>query len=232
MTNTENHKPPEPSKGDAAYTLVKAGIASIPIFGGAGVEIFAALVSSPLEMRRQEWMEEVGKALGMLEKEKRISLEELRENDAFIDTVLLASQAALRNSQADKKTALRNAILNSALPHAPDESLRQFFVSLVDTFTVWHIRILKLFQDPAKWAQVNDHQFPRVYTSSLFLVLESAFPELGGRRSFYDQLWKDLYARGLVNTDGLHTMMTATGIMARRTSDLGNQFLNFIEKPE
>lgn len=232
QVDEEKYKPPEASKGDVVHTLAKAGIASLPWIGGPGAEIFAFVVLPPLERRRQEWMEEVGEALGKLEQAKGIKLEELRENGEFIDVVILATQVALRNGQEEKRAALRNAILNSALPHSPDESLQQFFIQLVDEFTVWYLRILKLFQNPHKWAEINNHKFPSLHSGALSHVLASAFPELGGSRGFYDQIWKDLNNRGLTNTPSLHVMMTATGLMEGRTSELGNQFLRFIEEPE
>jgi hypothetical protein len=49
-----------------------------------------------------------------------------------------ASQAALRNSQKEKLTALRNAVLNAALPNPPEESIQQMFVNFIDSLTVWH----------------------------------------------------------------------------------------------
>ena len=232
QNDAEKYETPRPGKGDTLHALARAGISSVPYVGGAGVELFAALVTPPLERRRLEWMEEVGEGLRSLEAETDLSLEDLQDNDAFIDAVMSASQAAIRTSQAEKREALRNAVLNAALPSAPEESLQQFFVALVDEFTVWHLLILKLFQGPVQWAEEHNHDFPSMHTSSLSNTLESAFPKLKGRRSFYDQVWSDLNRRGLVSTDSLHGMMTASGALSKRTSDIGDAFLHFIEKPE
>ncbi len=62
-------------------------------------------------------------------------------------------------------------------------------------------------------------------------ILESAYPELKNRRDFYDQIWKDLFQKGLVNCDSLHGMMTGRGIFEKRTTDLGDKFLGFIVNP-
>jgi hypothetical protein len=62
-------------------------------------------------------------------------------------------------------------------------------------------------------------------------VLEHNIPEMAGRKNLYDQLWKDLYINGLVNTDGLHTMMTGQGLAQKRTTKLGDAFLRFISEP-
>jgi hypothetical protein len=231
MSELEKYQPPRSGVGDAAHAVVKAGLSSIPIVGGAATELFNAFITPPIERRRRAWMEEVGHALQKLETERGVQLEALQANETFIDTVMQASQVAIRNTQEEKHKALRNAIMNAALPNPPEESLQDLFLAFLDLFTVWHLRVLKLFQDPQGWAQHNRHQFPSFYMGGLSSVLESAYPELGSRRELYDQLWQDLYQRGLVNTDSMHTAMTATGMMAKRTTVLGDQFLRFIEEP-
>jgi len=193
-------------------------------------ELFQYFVTPPLEKRLEQWMDEVGKALRHLEENQGVKLEELQSDDVFIDTVLQASQIASRNSQEEKRRALRNAVLNAALPNPPEQSLQQMFLNFVDTFTVWHLRLLKLFSDPQQWAAEHNHEFPDLM-GGLSSILESAFPELHGKRAFYDQVWRNLYQRGLVNTESLHTTMTGRGLMSKRASELGTQFLRFVEEP-
>ena len=130
-----------------------------------------------------------------------------------------------------KLTALREAVLNPAALHPPTESLRQMFLSWADRFTVWHLRLLAFFDDPKGWFTARGRQFPVQMMGSLGQVLTTAYPELQSQRAFYDLIVKDLWACGLMNTDGLHAMMTAGGIEASRTSDLGKQFLNFVSDP-
>ena len=225
------YEPPESTAGDVAHLAARAVIASIPIVGGAGVEIFAAIVQPPLDRRRNEWMKEIGDALSELEQTGVINLSSLQEDDGFLDIVLSASQIALRTSQQEKKDALRNAILNATLPHVLDESHQQFFLHLVDTFTIWHLRLLKLFQNPMAWFREYAKPWPDVYAGGLSQILEAAYPELAPQRDFYDQIWRDLNTYGLVLTSGLHTTMTGRGLEARRTSSLGDEFLTFINEP-
>lgn len=66
---------------------------------------------------------------------------------------------------------------------------------------------------------------------ALSSVLEHNMPELRGQRHIYDQVWKDLYANGLVNTEGLHVMMSGNGLGQKRTSELGDAFIRFIADP-
>jgi hypothetical protein len=57
----------EPTKGDVAHTLAKAGIAAIPIVGSPLAELFAAIISAPLMKRRDHWIEEIAAGLERLQ---------------------------------------------------------------------------------------------------------------------------------------------------------------------
>lgn len=224
-------EPPQPSAGDHIHAVVRSLFSAIPYAGGAAVELFTALITPPLERRRYEWMKEMGARLQDLEAKKTINITELGNDDSFVDTVLHASNIALRTSQEEKKKALLNAITNTALKLEPDQSLRQIFLNLIDSFTAWHIRILHLFKDPRDWEKDNNHKFPSWSSGGLSDVLENAFPELLGKRMIYDQLWQDLRNNGLVTTDSLHGMMTGGGLFQKRTSELGDRFMSFIKNP-
>jgi len=93
------------------------------------------------------------------------------------------------------------------------------------------LRILKFFDDPQDWGQKNKITYPSWTMGSPSSVLEHAFSELKGRHDFYDQIAKDLFARGLTGTESLHTTMTSQGMFASRTTSMGKQFLKFITSP-
>jgi len=227
----DKYLPPEQDKGDAAYAAGRALLSVVPVGGGAVVELFQFIVTPSIEKRRNEWMKVIGQAVQNLEQNKGIDIEQLKSNEVFIDTLLQASQIALRNSQQSKLIALRNAVVNSALPEPIDQTLQQMFLAWIDAFTVWHIRVLSLFHNPENWATENNKPLPKnISTGGLDTILGHAFPELAQDRALYDQIWKDLYQKGLLNTDSLHTMMTWNGMLARRTTDLGEKFLGFISE--
>lgn len=223
--------PPERSGGDAAYAVAKAAIGSVPLVGSAGAELFAYVVTAPFEKRREKWMKDVGDTLAELRDRKAIEVDGLRDNAAFTDVVLSATQAALRTEDATKREALRNAVTNAALPNHPSEAVQQTYVRYVDELTSWHLRILDLFDDPVKWQARNSHAIPELYAGGLSHILEHAFPQLQGQRDLYDQLWRDLHARGLVGTDSLHGTMTGRGLLESRTTRGGRRFLQFIRDP-
>lgn len=231
MSDEKKYEPPKSSGGDVAYAIVKAGLGSIPVAGAAAAELLGLVVVPPLERRRNQWMAEVGEALRQLEERKGIDIESLRDNDQFIDAAIEATQIAIRTSNAEKKEALRNALLNAALPNPPEETVQKMFLSFIDTLTVWHIKLLGLFDNPPRFIEKNNVRFGNITMGSMSHLLEAAFPELRGKRDLYDLVWKDLYSRALVNTEGLHTMMTGGGITAQRTTALGRDFMAFIKNP-
>lgn len=210
---------PQKTGGDAAHAVVKAGLSAIPVVGGPAAELFQNIVQPPLEKRRVRWMEQVGEKLEELE-QKGLNLESLQSNEQFVTAVMHASQVALRTHQAAKLDALRNAILNIAKGQAPDETVQHLFLGFVDSLTDQHLRILKIFQAPTPP--------PNMSIGGLGRVLEHNIPELRGRQDLYTQLWRDLYSRGLLNTDGLNVTMSGSGLAAKRTTSLGDAFLKFI----
>lgn len=215
----EKFKIPQRSKGDAAHALAKAGLSAIPVVGGPAVELFQYVVQPPLERRREAWMAEVGEKLRELEIQG-MKLEDLQTNERFVSAVMYASQVALRTHQRAKLDALRNAIIHVAKGQAPDEAIQHLFFNFVDSLTELHLQILRVFQLPAPP--------PSMSMGGLANVLEFNIPELRSRRDIYDQFWRDLYSRGLVNTEGLHVTMSGSGLAQKRTSGLGDAFLQFI----
>ncbi|HXH93791.1 MAG TPA: hypothetical protein VNN25_19585 [Thermoanaerobaculia bacterium] len=228
---SKKYDPPKPGVGDAAQAITKAAVSAVPLLGGPAAELVNAVFTPMLERRRQEWMEQVAEALRTLEDKRGIPIEELKNNEVFGDTVLQATQIALRTSQDEKRAALRNAAINAALPTAPAQSLQQMFLSFIDVFTVWHIRILKLFDAPEKNTVLVGARWPNLMMGGMAYILENAYPKIAGNRGFYDQVWRDLYSRGLVNTESLHSTMSAQGLAEQRTSGLGREFIEFISEP-
>ena len=127
-----------------------------------------------------------------------------------------------------KLDAFRDAISNPAASCPVSESLHHLFLVWADRFTVWHLRILAFFDDPKVWFTNRGRQFPFSMMGSLSQLLVAAFPELQNQRAFTDLIAKDLWTAGLLSTDGLHTVMTASGTEGSRTTDIGKQFLRFV----
>jgi len=220
---SKKHTPPKKTTGDLAHTAAKTAIATIPVIGGIAAELFQQVVTPPLDRRRQAWMEEIAEGLEKLEENERIQIKELSNNDQFVSSLMQASQIAMRTHNEEKRTALRNAALNASLPTAPEDAIQQMFLNFIDFFTEWHLRILKLVQAPPK--------LPGVTMGGMELILAKGYPELKGRQVFCDQIWRDLWSRGLVSSDSLRGMTSVHGLEAKRTTEFGDKFLEFIATP-
>jgi hypothetical protein len=216
------------TKDDISYSIAKAALGSIPIVGAAASELLQLLVTPPLEKRRNEWMIEVGEKLKQLEQKEELDLTKLASNDVFIDVVLQTTQLALLTSEKEKIQYFKNVILNSAVEENPNITEVHIFLNFISTFTVWHIKILKLFDNPEDWFKKNGKSMPSYMAAGLSNVLEEAYPELTGKRDLYDLIWDDLSRAGLHKTSGLHTTMTGSGLMVQRTTPFGKEFLEFI----
>lgn len=215
---------------DIAYSIVKAGLGAVPFAGSAAIELFTHIVTPPIEKRRIAWMHDIGERLAKLEGQGDINLSELKDNPEFIDTVIKTTQYALRTSEAEKIEYFRNALINTAIGESPEQSESQIFLNLLDSYTIWHVRILKLFDNPSHWFETNRIEPPQnVMGGGLKIILETAFPELKGRNDFCNLVWEDLKRAGLQNSGSLGVIMTGSGLLQNRTTDFGRRFLQFIE---
>ena len=218
--------------GDIAHAIAKAGISGIPVIAGPAAEIFSLIIVPPLSKRRDKWIEGIAEDLKRLEeKVDGFKIEELSKNDAFITAVTHATQVAIRNHHHEKLEALRNAVLNAALPNASEEDLQLMFLEFVDSLTPWHLRVLKFLDNPKEWGRKHGITYPDWSMGGANAALEHAFPELRAKRQLYDIFVKDLYSRGLLSTDSLHTTVTGEGMLASRTTDIGKQFIAFVTSP-
>lgn len=216
------------TKKDIAYAAVKAALGSIPVLGAAATEIFGLVVTPPLDKRRKEWMNDVAEKLKQLESSGRINISELSQNEQFIDTIIQATNFAIKTSEEEKIAAFKNAVLNTALEEAPEKSKSQIFLNLVDRYTTIHIKILRLFTSPKRWFRDAGKSSPNLAMGSLKHIIFEAYPELKRESELLDVIWADLGSAGFHRTSDLGTTMSGSGLMEDRATGLGKEFLEFI----
>jgi hypothetical protein len=134
----------------------------------------------------------------------------------------------MRTHQQEKIAALRNSVKNAALRHAPDENLQLMFLRFVDEFTPLHLRVLAVFDNPPEWVAKTNRGF-QISMGGLGTLITHCVPELVHQSDLSGQIYRDLQNRGLLEQgSGLNVAMTQQGILSRRTSSLGREFLKFI----
>lgn len=218
---------PTTSFGDRARDLILAGASEIPLPGAASLStVLGWFLPSPYQKRVDAFLADVAKRLERLEKAGALDPATLEHNDAFLDAVRAAIDQSARTSDAEKREALASAVMNAALNVCPDAARRHLFLHRLDEFGPMHLALLRFASSPAKSADAGISQL--AISASLSQALEMAVPAMKGQRDLYDQVWQDLHAAGFVNTAGLHSMMSSSGLIGSRLTELGAGFLAFV----
>lgn len=217
------------SKGDIAHKIVKTALGSVPVVGNGLSELFTTIIAEPSSKRRDKILMQIDTKINELVlKVNNFDINSLATNEVFLSMVSQAYQIAMRTHQEEKIEALLNTITNSAIGNT-EENLQHMFIMFIDSFTEWHLRILFLMDNPVKSLQDKGLQTDFMM-GSISQIFIHVYPELKGKEEFYKQIVKDLYNRGLINTrdDSINGMMTGSGMVTSRTTDMGKQFINFI----
>ena len=187
---------PKKTAGDVVHAAKEAVFSLVP----GGSQLFNLVLSSPLSKRRDAWLNALAERVAKLEQEGRVKIEDLRNNDEFISTIMQASQVAIRNHQQVKLDALRNAVINAAVGRSPDDAKREMFLGIVDTFTIWHLRVFVFLADPTQG--IDAKQLNQDLTTGSFNdvidVLQGAFSDLADQREFILKILDDLGRGGLI----------------------------------
>lgn len=227
-------KPPSKSTGrEVTEKAIEAGLNLVPLAGGPLGVAFAYAVSFTYNRRMNQWLEGLAEAVDELAAEvDGLNLEDLAANDNFVDAVAAATQSAARTHQALKIAALRNAVLNSALPGAPDTDMQLIFLRWIEDYTSAHLQILTLLNDPEGWyAKRNILTKKDVISGSRRQMVEEGIPEFAGRQEFVDVVVSDLSRAGLIKISSLGGMISGNGMYQPVTSELAATFIAFITDP-
>ena len=147
--------PPKEELIDKVSKIIKAGVDSVIPGGALATELLFNFIKMPYQKRSEEWQQAITDALIRIEA-NGVNIDELKNNEDFIDILLQAIPIGLKHSQKEKRAMLKNAIIHSAESSAPEISVQQTFLNCIDTFTIWHIKLLMLctrlwpFWRPAK----------------------------------------------------------------------------------
>lgn len=205
------------------------------------------LILSPATKRRDQWINEyLSKAVQTIAEQAAFSVvENLSNNESFLTVVLQATSIALRNHQKEKLEALRNAIINSVLPNAPDESLQLMFLNFIDSFTPCHLIMMDFIDNPTHWCRKNNIRISELMNRfryndigqymNNFDFLEEIFPGVKNNSYIYEQALEDITAKGLLISSDGGQKVSGVGIhildlhkSAVSLSNTGKQFIDFI----
>lgn len=223
--------PEDTDRRQGLTKVAEMGIAAVPGVGGPLQIAFQEAAGRGLTERRRRWLNDLAEKVHRLE-DQIGDFDHLLDQDTFMDAVITASQIADRTSRAGKLELLRNAVVNSVLPDAPDDDTQQLFFDMLDRFTPTHVRLLKLLSDPPGWFARHNITRPSVMMGgSMSVIIESGMPELANRKDLIDRYAAALSRTGLIG-QSLSGMMSETGLWAAATTPLAVDFLAFVADPE
>jgi hypothetical protein len=207
--------PPGQSTGrEIVERAVEAALGSVPIAGAALAVTFVAALGWRLEQWREEWFQLAEGVEELRGRMDDLDLETLADNDLFVDAVVTATRTVEHAHQEEKIAALRNAVLNSVGPDAPDADTQAIMLSLVDRFTPSHLRLVTLWDDPPAWFARHGLTPPQaVMAGSRTQTVEAGLPEM---------LWRGAFRQ--VHTSQLPCMSRTTQT-ARHVRGQGRTFL-------
>jgi hypothetical protein len=140
------------------------------------------------------------------QKVEGFGVESLKDNEAFISTVVTACQAAIRTHEQEKLEALRNAVLNVAQGSGLTADQVAIFLGLIERYTPWHLRILRLFQSPLSLAAAKGIRPENFYMGSRTQLLETYYPELRGQnRKSWSTRFRYCIEEGAVTRSSQHS---------------------------
>jgi len=212
---------PSPSGVDIVHAIVKAGLSAVPGAGGPLAEMMQLFLGPAIERRREDWMRRVAAMLTTL-MANGLRADALQNDDRFISAVLQTTLIAQRTHNQEKLDALSSALSNIVTTQTPDEALESMFLGYIDSFTEWHIRILRVYEAPDPLSRFTE----------IGQVVERAYPELKGRPEIYETVWQDLLQKGLVDMQSLDgPINNVNSVSNRHATPLGGKFLRFIAGP-
>lgn len=212
---------------DKARTVVRASAAAIPVIGGP-LAVVLEEVWQPRWLRQgREFVEQLADDVEAMGAELYASVAELQkalEQPEVSEVFYRAGQIASVSSHTATRRRCRAAVLNTIRqPQNAAYNLR--FVRLIDELAPAHFTLLALLEDPA-----GDAAFASKVESTMMGSMSGPVAEvLGYDDGFVQMLSADLSRRGLGEVPS--GMMSGQGLLAKRTTDLDDRFLEFVRLP-
>lgn len=203
---------------DTIEIVGKTALSTIPIGGALATSVYDTVKSNCLARRQEAWKNTLEERMSRIEN----TLEEIGDDESFATALIKSTELAMRTAKQEKMNYLANAVVNSFKLDIDEEKLI-IFMDLLDKYTISHIKILKFFYNPKQFIGSNGSSY---MMGSPTTILFQTYPELDNQ--MFKKIYNDLYVDGMVNTENLNITMTGSGMVAKRTTLLGDDFLRFI----
>jgi len=203
---------------DTVEVVAKTAVSLIPVGGALATAIYDTVKNNTLAKRKQRWMDTLEERISKLEE----NIDAIGRNPLFATALIKTTEVAMKTPIDAKLEYLANAVASSLNPKLEEEKL-MIFMDLLDKYTISHIKIINFFHNPSRFEGVSCNNS---YMGTPMSLLFQVHPELDN--DLFNKIYKDLYTDGLVNTESLRINMSGSGMVQKRTTELGDDFLKFI----
>ena len=219
---------PEKDWKDYRHDLIKAGVSTVPVAGGAMVSLFETIFSAPIDKRKKVWFEKLANTVDELcKKVDGLTPETLSNNEEFISAYLQASNIAVRTNHVAKLRYLNNAVKNTVLLTDYDESKKMVFIKVIDEMTPLHFKLLHFLSKPKLFIkELNDKQGPntRVNWVNLSNVWDEIYTDIKSNDPLLNIIVSDLKRFGFTHISEFHNAN-----MISNSTKTARDFLRFVE---
>ena len=168
MSNEKTYKPEQDINSDIQddfYNTTKALISissmiiPIPGIGGAINNTLGIVWKSPIEKRRDKWIENIENALIILENKVESQLfKNLINDEEFISLFIQTTLIAIKSHQDEKLKILKNSLVNSYISNISFD-IKASLINKLEKLSPSHLRILKFIESKSEFFyQTNDYK--------------------------------------------------------------------------
>jgi len=213
---------------ETVLNIFKAVLASAPFTGGI-TSLITDYIPSSRFRRLEEFAQEVASDL------KRVA-NKVEEADLQTDEFAFIFERAFRGAaehyQREKLQAFRGILVNAAIRKGIRHEEKEYFLVLVNSLSVLHLRILRFMAEPRPYLAelgIDERSVRGGFSDMLGMVLP------GVDAKIIESAFGDLYQMGLISTDKdiFYTMTSAQGLpfLGDRVMPLGRRFIDFCRVP-
>lgn len=216
-----------PQPMEHILNIVKAGLASAPFCGG-----IASLMSDYIPSRKFQRLEKFARDIAAdLSALKEKVQEERFNTDEFASVFEKCFRGAAENYQKEKIECFRSILLNTATGSVLLDDEKEYFIGLLNSLTVLHIRILKFMVYPREYLRENSISEDRI-TGGFSDFFPVAIP--GIALDVIVAAFSDLYRLNLISSGPVvfatETSSNGLRLLGNRVTELGSKFMGFITR--
>jgi hypothetical protein len=222
-------------------STIKGAAGAVPVVGSflsSYMELSEKLIASK---RQKVWQNMVDEKLSKIDSD----MSEVANKDFFYSCVQTATIGALKAYQNEKCKLFANALYNSyTISNIADEK-KLIFLSLLDKYSLLAVKVLKCYSDDNyekynnkvhREANPNPNNMMRIFvnhgTEKPINYLIDEIPELEGERELAKTIANQVADDGLIEPVDFNMPEHPQSTRRKRTTTIGDEFLEFIYENE